>query len=145
MAGRPKTMAKRVDCLEVAAFQLVDAILQTIPEQYQADFEKGDLVGQAWNESYNTAADLWMAIGDLGELLRKKAGIKGEGPTEKWELVRRERTSMPDDLDFDLLEYELELLSVSENDPGDNSGVSTDKSPAGACERTREDEGATDD
>ena len=45
MAGRPKTMVKRVERFEVAAFKLADAIFQTIPEQYQHGFEPDDLVG----------------------------------------------------------------------------------------------------
>jgi hypothetical protein len=89
MAGRPKKMANSVGPLEVRAFELTDAIYQIAPEQYLEDAKPSDPMGMAWRQVIEAAIHLWTCIGDLGDELRQKAGIEGDGPTDHCRLARR--------------------------------------------------------
>ena len=129
MAGRPRTMAGRVERIEVAAFKLADAIFQTIPEQYRKGSEPNDWIGGAWNESLKTALNLWIEVSGLSDLLREKAGIESEGPTADCQLVRKHSRPALDDLDFGPLDDKSGRPLVPETGPGDN--------PSGAAPRAR--------
>ncbi len=127
MAGRPRTMAGRVDRIEVAAFKLADAIFQTIPGQYMKGSE--DTIGESWHESLTTAIDLWTAVSCLGSVLREKLGVEGDGPTGDCHLTRKQSRPALDDLDFGPLDDKSGRPLVPETGPGDN--------PSGAAPRAR--------
>ena len=81
MPGRPRTMLRRVERLEVAAYELANAVFQTIPEQYRPRRNDDDYIAEMWREALDAAIGAWGRTADLGEALREKAGIPGYGPT----------------------------------------------------------------
>ena len=58
MAGRPKTMVKRVEQFEIAAYELTSRIFQTIPQIYRDDRETKNVIGSTWNETVDAAVTL---------------------------------------------------------------------------------------
>ena len=81
IAGRPKTMVKRVERFEILAYELACQIRQAVPQMYRDNPETTDPIGSGWNESLKAAIHLWTMVEDLGDDLRHKAGIEREGPT----------------------------------------------------------------
>ena len=93
MAGRPRTMVRKIEALELAAYELAEKLLQIIPEQYLA--QEGDLdewsdrVAASWRYTLDGVVAGWLRLRYLNGLLRQKAGLSGYGPTGGFELVRR--------------------------------------------------------
>ena len=83
MAGRPRTMLRRVERLEVAAYELADAVFQAIPEQYRTRRNDDDYIAEVWRKALDAAISAWGRTTDLGQALRGKAGILSYGPTAK--------------------------------------------------------------
>ena len=80
MAGRPRTMAKRVTALEDRALQLTDDLLKIVPSQYLGHPNDGDPFNAAWNRAVDRVHDSMYAFAGLGNLVREKAGIVEPGP-----------------------------------------------------------------
>ncbi len=80
MAGRPKTMAKRVAALYERAEQLLDDLLATRPAQYAKDRGvAGDgSLASLWSEAADTAFDCADAFDELLCRLKQRAGIQDE-------------------------------------------------------------------
>jgi hypothetical protein len=100
MPGRPKMMAKRVAELEERAMVLEGDVLDLTPSQYLKDDCGPDPLGlrQAWKNAGDAALDAYFALGDLGEILRKKAGIQDEDwEDEDWESDDEIDTPAPTD------------------------------------------------
>ena len=88
MPGRPRTMLKKVDRLEVASWELADGVFQAIPGQYRTRPSNGDFIAESWKTALGAAIHAWMMFADLGDALREKAGIPGDGPTAGCRLLR---------------------------------------------------------
>jgi len=86
MAGRPKTMIRRVGQLEEVGQALACEVLEAAPSQYLDARLPGkppvDPIGRAWVEAAETAVATAEALERLGGLLRAKAGITEPGPAE---------------------------------------------------------------
>lgn len=82
MAGRPKTMAKRVGVLEEQAVWLSLEVFKARPSQYREKPDAGDPINAAWNDAMEIAHMASICLERLGDLLRKKAGITEPGPTK---------------------------------------------------------------
>jgi len=83
MAGRPKTMARRVGQLEEVGQALACEVLEAAPRQYldgYPDKPPVGAIGQAWVEAAETAVAASIALERLGGLLRARAGITEPGP-----------------------------------------------------------------
>ena len=89
MPGRPRTMLRRVERLEVAAYELANAMSQTIPDQYRTRPDGGDYTAETWKDALDAAIHAWTMIAELGDALREKARIPGDGPTAECRLRRR--------------------------------------------------------
>jgi hypothetical protein len=78
MAGRPKTMLKKIDVLATSAHELKCAIEAVCPDQYKKDdsAEGGDGVALAWHEATKAVEGAWMEILGLACTLQQKAGCK---------------------------------------------------------------------
>lgn len=96
MAGRPKTMLTRAEQLEVVAFKVADALLQRMPRQYDEEIAPDDCLGEAWRDAYRATMHSWLMLADLADLLRRKAGLQGDGPTAQLRLIRRSRNENGD-------------------------------------------------
>ena len=88
MPGRPRMMLRGVERLEVAAYDLANAVFQTIPDQYRTRPDGDDFIAETWKEALHAAIHAWTMSGDLGDTLREKAGIRGDGPTTECRLLR---------------------------------------------------------
>ena len=75
MAGRPKTMHKRVEELTARALTLGNDYVALMPEQYREHVNPSDSVGAAWYKSWGQVADNWRSLEALRKLLAEKAGI----------------------------------------------------------------------
>ena len=80
MPGRPLTMLRKVEAFEVAADKLASAVLKTIPAQYQKSSCAGDFIAETWRDARDAAIRASLMIGDLGEALREKAGVRSDCP-----------------------------------------------------------------
>ena len=86
MAGRPKTMAKKVALLEEQAFALAVDVAATQPQQYrdrQEDNAKDEL-GWWWREAARAVGMASIAVAILLARLEERAGLD-------WEALERER------------------------------------------------------
>ena len=126
MAGRPKTMAAKVDQIEVAAFNLAEAIAVTLPRQYRQGCRPDDRLGQMWCESLCAARELWIEISFLGDHLRERAGLEPWWPTVYGRLPPRQAQAGAADF---LLGGNSAPLSLPEARPGDNPSEPTDAPP----------------
>ena len=83
MAGRPKTMAKRVTELFERVSLLYDDLHFLTPSQYRDGAHSSTEVGQLWKFASEAAFYLCLTLDELGDNLRYKAGIvdqkSGEG------------------------------------------------------------------
>lgn len=86
MAGRPKTMAKRVAPLEETAFQLYLDICAVRPAQYKArEGEEGDdKLAWWWNIACRSVRKGFFTVSVLLKLLEEHAGLD-------WEELERQR------------------------------------------------------
>gem|GEM_PF-6539129 len=82
-------MLRRVERPEVAACELANAMCQIIPDQYQTRPDGEDSIALTWKDAWDAAIGAWTTIADLGNALREKAGISGEGPTAGCRLMLR--------------------------------------------------------
>ena len=85
-------MLKKVDRLELAAYELANAASQTIPDQYRSPPTNGDFIAESWKDAFDATIHAWSRMFDLGTALREKAGIPGDGPTANCRLLRRGET-----------------------------------------------------
>ena len=80
MAGRPRTMARKVAELEGLASELADRLDSVAPQQYRGKVNPQDALAVAWSDALNA---VWMAVYELEsltDLLCAKAGITEPGP-----------------------------------------------------------------
>jgi len=85
MAGRPKTMIRRVGQLEEVGQALACDVLEVCPPRYldgYPDKPAADPIGRAWVQAAETAVATAEALERLTGLLRAKAGISEPGPAE---------------------------------------------------------------
>ena len=79
MAGRPKTMVKRVTPLEEAAFWLYRDLHGMRPAQYAArqydEEETQDELCSCWNEAVEEVGEALDRLQELLELLEQRAGL----------------------------------------------------------------------
>lgn len=79
MAGRPKTMVKRVTPLEEAAYQLYRDLCKLRPEQYAARrYDKLETQGELcsyWNGTVRAVEEAWECLQELLEVLEERAGL----------------------------------------------------------------------
>ncbi len=85
MAGRPRTMVRKIDELEQAAFDVADKLFQLVPEQYLTRDSDEDEFALMWKGAINAANDAWMIThGDssvrLGAGKRTWGAISAERP-----------------------------------------------------------------
>ena len=80
MAGRPKTMVKKVAPLEETAFQLYLDLYEMRPAQYAAreGVEGEDRLAWWWNEAARTVRTASMAVSILLGQLEARAGYDSE-------------------------------------------------------------------
>ena len=95
MAGRPKTMAKRVTALEDRALQLTIDLFKIVPLQYLDHPNDGDPFNRAWNEATDATRTAMCKLEDLGALVREKAGITVLGPIASWRDERKKEAAEP--------------------------------------------------
>jgi hypothetical protein len=95
MAGRPRTMIKRVDGIEIAAFDVANAVSKLIPEKYRENAPEGDPVAEEWKRLLDTAVSTWGAASDLNLALRDKAGLPEDCPTDRCHLEYRSSMVVP--------------------------------------------------
>jgi len=84
MAGRPMSMIRRVEALEVAGLQLARRMAAAVPEVYLDNDRlpaREDELTLAWRECYRTAFRLWRTLTRLGDAVRRRAGVHRDGPT----------------------------------------------------------------
>ena len=74
MAGRPKTMVKRVLALLKQAEALAEQFRQTMPAQYRERYDKDDEICHAWCAAWKGTMDASDRLDDLADVLCKKAG-----------------------------------------------------------------------
>ncbi len=94
MAGRPKTMLKRVAVLETLAVELFQRMHETIPRQYcEEPATDEDSIWRDWRTAYGTVAKAVTVLGYLSWTLREKAGVGGVGGTggPAWEFMEESR------------------------------------------------------
>lgn len=80
MAGRPKTMARKITELEARALQLAQDYFELMPKMYRDQVNPQDPINQSWNKTLDQVMGLLKAIEQLGDLYRAKAGILDPGP-----------------------------------------------------------------
>ena len=71
MAGRPRTMAKRVDSLLVKSAELYNEFFAVMPATYR-DRPTSDPVSEAWNEALTQLGYAYHSVNGLLELLQAK-------------------------------------------------------------------------
>jgi hypothetical protein len=82
MAGRPKTMAKKVRQLEQMALDLCLAVNEICPAYA---LEPGNTeLGVAWTNAFESEVAGLAHLETLGNLLRKRAGLDGPSAFEAW-------------------------------------------------------------
>ena len=78
MAGRPIRMAKKVTALEEKMAEVSELANDYMPDQYnnrtRTDLSE-DPLGKAWKDALDKICDAEDFLGDLGLMLREKAGI----------------------------------------------------------------------
>ncbi len=78
MAGRPIRMAKKVTALEEKMAEVSELANDYMPDQYNNRTRKDlseDPLGKAWKDALDKICDADDFLGDLGVMLREKAGI----------------------------------------------------------------------
>ena len=90
MAGRPKTMVKKVAPLEETAFQLYLDLYEMRPAQYAAreGVEGEDRLAWWWNEAARTVWTASMAVSILLGQLEERAGLDSEALEREREMRR---------------------------------------------------------
>jgi hypothetical protein len=80
MAGRPKTMVKRMTALEETAFQLAVDIHAARPRQYaEREGKKGDdELALSWNRACRAVGTASIAVAIHLSLLEERAGLDSE-------------------------------------------------------------------
>ncbi len=81
MAGRPIRMAKQVTALEQKMAEVSELANDYMPDQYNNRTRKDlseDPLGKAWKDALDKICDAEDFLGDLGVMLREKAGITPE-------------------------------------------------------------------
>jgi hypothetical protein len=75
MAGRPKTMLKKVSSLSMRALALWNDIRRLTPEQYREEpYLRGE-AAEGWRQASSGIATGYHGLNDLGKLLAVKAKI----------------------------------------------------------------------
>jgi len=92
MAGRPRTMAKRLAAIEELAHELAIALLELRPRQYaaRAGNEGGDDLARWWNEACRAMGMASIAVGILLGCVEERAGLDWEAS----ERARQERRGL---------------------------------------------------
>ena len=75
MAGRPRTMHKRVEELTARADALLSDSYSLMPKQYREYVNPSDSVGAAWDDAWGAVSDNCRSLEALRKLLAEKAGI----------------------------------------------------------------------
>lgn len=83
MAGRPVKMARKAGELEAQALELAGQTYLAAPTQYHGDVNRQDTLGVAWAAAINATMAASIALENLGDLLREKAGIMELGPAAR--------------------------------------------------------------
>lgn len=73
MAGRPRTMAKRVLEIEKRAEEVWEAFEEVMPERYLEDPPANDPLHAAWNSVWCALSQTFAAFHRLTEMLRERA------------------------------------------------------------------------
>ncbi len=81
MAGRPKTMVKRVERLGHQVVRLRCDLEEQMPEQYMYHPDDRDPINKAWNRARDAASLATAHLGSLSGLLREKAKSTRSSPT----------------------------------------------------------------
>ena len=85
MAGRPRTMAKRLAQLEASAFETYRSLEALRPPQHAArQGEEGDDLACAWNEACRALGMASIALSILLEYAEERAGLD-------WVALERQR------------------------------------------------------
>lgn len=79
MAGRPRTMAKRVGEIETLMEELLAHFERVMPEQYRTNPSLDDPVSCAWKAAWSALQDADCLLTELLELLKLKAAKTGTG------------------------------------------------------------------
>ena len=82
MAGRRKMMAAKVGTLEERTVALAGDMFLTIPAQYREHPNAADALNTMWNCALQATLLASMAMEELADLLRKRAGIRAEPEPE---------------------------------------------------------------
>lgn len=82
MASNPKRMVRKVEELEQQAVRLSMEMFVTIPAVYR-ERPTADAVCVAWTKALDAATWVEIALEELGNLLRTKAGINRLSPFEE--------------------------------------------------------------
>jgi len=83
MPGRPKMMALKVGKLEEQATALAAEMFMVQPAMYRGNRQSEDPLRRAWNAAVDATMLASIKLEELGDLLRKKAGITEPGPAAK--------------------------------------------------------------
>lgn len=95
MAGRPLKMAERVARFEQRGMELYHDMIAAAPLQYieNEDYANMDQLCKAWQRAYEQSRLTALALEELGNLLRSKAGIgPNMGP---WAINRAMQRPLP--------------------------------------------------
>ncbi len=79
MPGRPRTTAKKFAELEEHAVRLVGELFLLVPRAYVERPDVRDPTNAAWNAAIHEAMKTTIALEQLGDILRAKAGITERG------------------------------------------------------------------
>lgn len=89
MPGRPKHHAKMMGSVELLASEVMAMIFAETPKQYQKfigarkPLHPTEL-GQAWQAANHYAMSCMVAVERLGNMLRRRAGMKGPSVSESY-------------------------------------------------------------
>ena len=83
MPGRPRTMAKKISKIEEQVTAAAAELFVVEPRQYRESRQSEDPLGRAWNAAVDATMLASIKLEELGDLLRKKAGITEPGPAAK--------------------------------------------------------------
>lgn len=88
MAGRPRTMAKRLTDFESKVVELLQALDELMPELYRKHESPNSDPAYLWTNAVDTLSDAGSSVDSLARFYREKAGITGDGPFINWDYNR---------------------------------------------------------
>ena len=98
MEGFTTSAVETVEQFEEEASSLACGVFNACPVMYREKPNNQDPINVAWNQTVELTMRAMNAVEDLGNLLRKEAGVVGPGPTA---VFCYETSDSPDDTEID--------------------------------------------